>query len=116
MSVDYYTAAAVRAAEASTGDLLTSGVLMRRAAAGVANVVAAHLVSTGGCYGRVVGLVVGAGDNGGDALFAGAILASRGVAVHAVLLSPDRAHAGDWRRFAPAADASSTRCPVRWTR
>ncbi|NMO02408.1 NAD(P)H-hydrate dehydratase [Gordonia sp. TBRC 11910] len=92
MPVDYFTAAAVRAAEAATGDLLTSGALMQRAATGVANVVAAHLVSTGGCYGRGVGLVVGAGDNGGDALFAGALLARRGVSVCAVLLNPERAH------------------------
>nr|WP_246256190.1 NAD(P)H-hydrate epimerase [Isoptericola halotolerans] len=41
---------------------------------------------------RVV-LLVGAGNNGGDALFAGAVLARRGVAVTAVLVS-DRAHDG----------------------
>ncbi|MFW0791092.1 NAD(P)H-hydrate dehydratase [Gordonia sp. CPCC 205333] len=92
MSVDYFTASAVRAAEVETGELLRSGVLMQRAAAGVANSVAAYLVSSGGCYGRRVGLVVGSGDNGGDTLFAGARLARRGVAVFAVLLNPSRVH------------------------
>ena len=38
-------------------------------------------------------LLVGSGDNGGDALWAGAMLRRRGVAVTAVLLDPDRAHA-----------------------
>ncbi|GAB19703.1 hypothetical protein GOEFS_094_00020 [Gordonia effusa NBRC 100432] len=93
MSVGFFSASAVRAAEVATGDLLRSGVLMQRAAAGVANVVAAHLVSSGGCYGSRVGLVVGSGDNGGDALFAGARLSRRGVMVYAVLLNPSRVHA-----------------------
>lgn len=99
MPVEYFTASAVRAAERATGDQLTSGALMRRAATGVANHVAAHLVSTGGCYGRVVGLVVGSGDNGGDALFAGAQLARRGVAVRALLLDAERAHQQALRAF-----------------
>ena len=38
-------------------------------------------------------LLVGAGDNGGDALYAGALLARRGVRVEALLLSPDQVHA-----------------------
>jgi hydroxyethylthiazole kinase-like uncharacterized protein yjeF len=42
----------------------------------------------------MVAVLAGAGDNGGDALYAGARLAGRGAAVTAVLLSPDRAHAG----------------------
>src|SRR5699024_10229694 len=37
-------------------------------------------------------LLVGAGNNGGDALWAGAYLRRRGVGVVAVLLKPDRAH------------------------
>ena len=86
-----------RAAERATGNLLTDGVLMRRASHGVARVIAAELSRTGGCYGRSVGLVVGAGDNGGDALFAGAELCRRGVRVDAVLLAPDRAHAAGLR-------------------
>ena len=42
--------------------------------------------------GRRVVLLVGGGNNGGDALFAGANLARRGVRVTAVLADPDRAH------------------------
>jgi hydroxyethylthiazole kinase-like uncharacterized protein yjeF len=41
--------------------------------------------------GRVV-LLVGSGDNGGDALYAGARLARRGAGVTAVLLAPERTH------------------------
>jgi hydroxyethylthiazole kinase-like uncharacterized protein yjeF len=48
----------------------------------------------GRVYGARVALLVGAGNNGGDALFAGAALARRGAAVQALLLDPDRAHAG----------------------
>ena len=38
-------------------------------------------------------LVVGAGNNGGDALYAGARLAARGAAVSALLLAPERVDA-----------------------
>jgi hydroxyethylthiazole kinase-like uncharacterized protein yjeF len=66
---------------------------MRRAAFGLATRTAAMLAErTGGVAGRHVGLLVGAGNNGGDALWAGAFLRRRGVAVSAVLLSPDRTH------------------------
>jgi ADP-dependent NAD(P)H-hydrate dehydratase / NAD(P)H-hydrate epimerase len=46
----------------------------------------------GSAYGRRVLLLVGSGDNGGDALYAGAMLARRGAAVEALLLSPEKAH------------------------
>lgn len=95
MPVSYLTADAVRAAERATGELLTNGTLMRRASHGVAGAVLALLRDrSGAVVGRTVGLVIGAGDNGGDALYAGAELARRGVAVRAVLLSPDKAHPG----------------------
>ncbi|WP_432422471.1 NAD(P)H-hydrate dehydratase [Pseudonocardia nematodicida] len=68
---------------------VADGVLMRRAAAGLALHVREFLGET---YGRRVVLLVGAGDNGGDALFAGAELRRRGAQVTAVLLAPDRAH------------------------
>ena len=59
--------------------------LMQRAAAGVAaNASGMLLATTGGRYGRHVMIMVGAGNNGGDALFAGARLARRGVRVTAV--------------------------------
>ena len=63
---------------------LPEGALMQRAATGLAVAIADLLGST---YAARVLLLVGAGDNGGDALWAGAMLARRGVAVEAVLLS-----------------------------
>lgn len=69
---------------------LPRGTLMQRAAAGLAYAV---LDLLDGGYGRRVLLLVGSGDNGGDALFAGAMLARRGTAVEALLLSRDRTHA-----------------------
>lgn len=80
----------LEAAEAS-GD---PDAVMRRAAAGVAHHTAALLRSrSGGVFGRSVLLIVGSGDNGGDALYAGAMLRARGCRVEAVLLDPARAHA-----------------------
>lgn len=64
---------------------------MQRAAAGLA---AACAELVGRVYGRRVVLLVGSGDNGGDALYAGARLARRGAGVTAVLLAPGRTHAG----------------------
>ncbi len=88
-----WTTARVRAAEEQLLRVTPEGALMRRAAYGV-SVRAAALLSehTGGVSGRRVVLVVGAGNNGGDALWAGAFLRRRGVAVTALLLRPDRAH------------------------
>jgi ADP-dependent NAD(P)H-hydrate dehydratase / NAD(P)H-hydrate epimerase len=86
---DVFTADQVRAAERVVLDRVRPGALMRRAAFGLA-VVARRLL--GGTAGRRVVLLVGAGDNGGDALWAGADLRRRGVGVTAVLLNPDRAH------------------------
>lgn len=101
--IGYYSAETIRAAEEATGTLLTSGVLMSRAANGVADVALRLLGDRhGGVYGRRVGLVVGAGNNGGDALYAGALLARRGVAVDAILLVPDAAHRGGLAAFGKA--------------
>ncbi|MGM1060969.1 NAD(P)H-hydrate dehydratase [Saccharothrix sp. Mg75] len=83
-----WTTARVREAEERVLAVVPPGALMRRAAFGVA-VVAAELLAGR----RRVGLLVGAGNNGGDALWAGYYLRKRGVAVSAVLLSPSRAHA-----------------------
>ena len=67
--------------------------VMRRAAFAVATQAAAMLVERGaGVAGRRVTLLVGAGNNGGDALWAGAFLRRRGAAVTAVLLNPEKAH------------------------
>ncbi|WP_319943650.1 NAD(P)H-hydrate dehydratase [Nocardia aurantia] len=90
----YFTVDEVRGAEAELFTRVADGVPMRRAAYGLAEVVAAELRErTGGVAGRSVTLLVGSGDNGGDALFAGSMLRRRGVAVSAILLSPERAHA-----------------------
>lgn len=85
-----HTVEQVRAAEAGLLAALPEGVLMQRAAAGLAYALADFLGST---YGRRVLLLVGSGDNGGDALHAGALLARRGAAVDALLLA-ERVHQG----------------------
>lgn len=72
----------VRAAEQALMARLPDGTLMQRAAAGLAAVCARLLP---GLYGARVVLLIGSGDNGGDALYAGAGLARRGAAVEAVL-------------------------------
>jgi len=82
----------VRAAERAAMQAVPEGALMQRAAAGLAAECVRILRQ--GVYGTTVAVIAGAGDNGGDALYAGARLAARGAAVTAVLLSPDRAHPG----------------------
>lgn len=91
----------VRTAERALMALLPEGALMRRAAAGLASVCAGLLCGGragvigpgGGVYGSRVVLLVGSGDNGGDALYAGAALARRGARVTAVLAG-SKAHEG----------------------
>ncbi|MBD0423047.1 NAD(P)H-hydrate dehydratase [Streptomyces sp. NPDC052309] len=86
-----YSVETVRTAERVLMARLPEGALMQRAAAGLAAACADLL---GRVYGSRVVLLVGSGDNGGDALYAGARLARRGAGVTAVLLTPERAHAG----------------------
>jgi hydroxyethylthiazole kinase-like uncharacterized protein yjeF len=86
-----HTVEQVRAAEAELMARLPAGALMQRAAAGLAYAVIDLL---GSAYGRRVLLLVGSGDNGGDALYAGAVLARRGVQVEAWLLSEHVHEAG----------------------
>jgi ADP-dependent NAD(P)H-hydrate dehydratase / NAD(P)H-hydrate epimerase len=89
-----YQVTAVRAAEHALMDLLPDGTLMRRAAAGLASVCGSLLDRHPGyVYGTRVVILTGSGDNGGDALYAGAWLARRGVAVTALTAGP-KAHAG----------------------
>lgn len=91
-----YTAAQVRAAERP---LLDAGVpLMRRAAAALA-------AEIRGLAPRRVIVLVGGGDNGGDALFASAELAAEGVAVELV-------PAGS--RHHPDAAAAALTAGARW--
>jgi hydroxyethylthiazole kinase-like uncharacterized protein yjeF len=93
--------AQVRAAEHALMARSPEGALMQRAAAGLASVCAGLLrrgragtIGPGeGVYGARVVLLVGGGDNGGDALYAGARLARRGAHVIAVLAG-SRAHEG----------------------
>ncbi|MFI9060412.1 NAD(P)H-hydrate dehydratase [Streptomyces sp. NPDC053429] len=86
-----YSVETVRAAERELMARLPEGTLMRRAAAGLAAVCAGLL---GRVYGARIVLLVGPGDNGGDALYAGARLARRGAGVTAVPMDPERMHPG----------------------
>ncbi|HJR37447.1 MAG TPA: NAD(P)H-hydrate dehydratase, partial [Nocardioidaceae bacterium] len=108
-----HTVEQVREAEATLMASLPEGTLMARAASGLAHAV---LELLGGGYGRRVLLLVGSGDNGGDALYAGALLSRRGAAVQALLLRPDKAHAAGLRALRAAGgrvvpDLDATRTP-----
>ncbi|MDQ4006930.1 MAG: NAD(P)H-hydrate dehydratase [Actinomycetota bacterium] len=94
-----HTVEQVRTAEAALMATLPEGALMQRAAAGLATVCADLL---GRVYGARVAVLVGSGDNGGDALFAAARLARRGARVEAVLLKPEKTHAGGLAAFRAA--------------
>ncbi|SDO99246.1 yjeF C-terminal region, hydroxyethylthiazole kinase-related/yjeF N-terminal region [Nakamurella panacisegetis] len=84
-----YSVRQIRAAEALALQGDRDDAVMKRAAYAVAAVVLDRVEPVVGA--RVV-LLVGPGNNGGDALFAGAVLRRRGMSVTAVLLDPDRAH------------------------
>jgi len=97
---DAYQVAKVRAAEAALLAIVPDGALMQRAAMGLASVCASLLRSgseapggSSGVYGARVVVLAGTGDNGGDALYAGALLAGRGAAVTAIQAG-QRIHAG----------------------
>src|ERR1700754_3176885 len=87
-----WTAQQVRESEAVLLGRRAGGALMRRAAFGLAVYAHRMLARNGPASGRRVALFVGAGNNGGDALWAGGELRRRGVGVTAVLLDPARAH------------------------
>ena len=93
-----HTVEQVRAAETALMARLPEGTLMQRAAHGLGVAVADWLGST---YGRRVLLLVGSGDNGGDALYAGAWLARRGAGVEAWLVGGS-AHEGGLAALAAA--------------
>jgi len=91
---DAYQVAAVRAAEHALMEIVPDGTLMGRAAAGLASICAALLRREPGyVYGARVVVLAGRGDNGGDALYAGARLARRGAAVTAIAAG-STVHAG----------------------
>jgi hydroxyethylthiazole kinase-like uncharacterized protein yjeF len=105
-----YTAQQIRDAEARAFAVVGPDALMQRAAAGLAAAVLRRLRQgsrrrTGGAgtgvYAARLLLVVGSGNNGGDALFAGAALARRGVRVVA-WRTGSAVHAAGWRAFLAA--------------
>lgn len=77
----------IRAAEEELAAVLPEGELMRRAARGLAD--ALDHVATG----ELLLVLVGPGNNGGDALFAAVHLLQRGVRVDLCLLDPAKVHA-----------------------
>jgi hydroxyethylthiazole kinase-like uncharacterized protein yjeF len=106
-----HTVEQVRAAEAELMARLPEGTLMQRAAHGLAHAVLDLLAHAApGAYGRRVLLLVGSGDNGGDALHAGAVLARRGLAVTAWLLS-EHVHEGGLAALRAAGGTTTTSAP-----
>src|SRR5215471_14475390 len=88
-----HAVAGVRAAESALMATVPEGALMQRAASGLAAACAGLLTraarspgtaGTRGMYGSRVVVLAGTGDNGGDALYAGARLAARGAVVTAI--------------------------------
>ena len=80
-----YGVETIRRIERQTMDRVGDDTLMQRAAAGLAAAVARDCERLRGkVYGTRVMILVGPGNNGGDALFAGARLVRRGAAVTAV--------------------------------
>jgi hydroxyethylthiazole kinase-like uncharacterized protein yjeF len=95
-----YTVTQIRAAEAAAMAIVGPDALMQRASAGLAAAVLRRLRGRG-AYGARVLLVVGSGNNGGDALFAGSRLAARGVAVSA-WRTGQTVHEAGWAAFLAA--------------
>lgn len=91
--IELRTAAQVRAAEERAFRVTPDGTLMQRAAHALA-ISCAGLLSDvrGAVVGSRILVLVGSGNNGGDALWAGSMLAARGCRVDALTLS-DRVHA-----------------------
>ncbi|MFE2036447.1 NAD(P)H-hydrate dehydratase [Streptomyces scopuliridis] len=90
-----YSVETVRNAERELMARLPEGALMQRAAAGLAAAGAGLLRDLlGRVYGARVVVLAGSGDNGGDALYAGARLARRGASVTVVPPAPGRTHEG----------------------
>src|SRR5215210_9414859 len=83
--IDAYDVATIRGLEAEAIADVGEDALMQRAASGVAAAVARDVASVRGrVYGTKIMILIGPGNNGGDALFAGARLARRGAAVTGV--------------------------------
>jgi NAD(P)H-hydrate repair Nnr-like enzyme with NAD(P)H-hydrate epimerase domain len=93
--IQAYSVEQIRAVEAIALARDGDETLMRRASYAVAVVVAERVPSPH--PGRRVVLLVGSGNNGGDALYAGAFLRRRGMRVTAVLTDEAKAHQGGLR-------------------
>jgi len=103
----------VRAAEEALMARLPWGTLMQRAATGLARRCALLLQDRfTTVYGSRVLILVGAGNNGGDALYAGAQLARRGAQVTAILLNPERTHPGGLAALRAAGGRSRADLPA----
>ena len=88
-----YSVAQIRAAEEQAFLVTAPGELMQRAAFSLSVGCADLLREAFGCvYGTSALVVVGPGNNGGDALFAGALLAARGVCVRVYCVVPRTCH------------------------
>ncbi|MCB5292816.1 NAD(P)H-hydrate epimerase [Arthrobacter sp. SO3] len=84
--ISAYTGTQIREAEKPLLERGMGAVLMQRAAYGLANAVVRELRARGGrLYGASATVLAGKGNNGGDGLFAAALLAGRGMRTTAVL-------------------------------
>jgi hydroxyethylthiazole kinase-like uncharacterized protein yjeF len=93
--ISAYTGTQIRTAEKPLLDAGMGAVLMQRAAYGLANAVIQELRSKGRrLYGSRVTVIAGKGNNGGDGLFAAALLAGRGMRTTAILTAGDGHAAG----------------------
>ncbi len=93
LGLPVYSVAQIRAAEERAFLVTVPGSLMERAAFALGVGCADLLRETFGCvYGTSVLVVAGPGNNGGDALFAGALLARRGVSVRVYCVAPGVCH------------------------
>jgi len=87
--ISAFTGQQIRDAEKPLLDSGEGAVLMRRAAYGLAHVVAREVKSKRKLAGASVAVLVGKGNNGGDGMFAAAFLARRGVRATAVLAAAE---------------------------
>jgi hydroxyethylthiazole kinase-like uncharacterized protein yjeF len=101
----------VRRAEQEVMAKLPDGALMQRAAYAL-SVHCARVLDR--VYGALVVVLVGSGSNGGDGMFAAALLARRGAQVFAVLLDPPRAHRGGLRALHEAGGRVVSTSDGRW--
>lgn len=99
-----YRVAQIRTAEQRAIDVVGADLLMQRAAAGLATAVLRRLPTWTGkqrSYGARVLLMLGSGNNGGDALYAAVRLARRGVAVLGWRAAAS-VHSAGWAAFLAA--------------